>query len=318
MAPELYSASAPGSLMLLGEHAVLRKNQAIVAAINKRITVTVTPQPGDSITIRSSEFAEFNCSLATIAVVEPYKYVLAAILSFHVQLATGFIVDIRAEFAPDLGLGSSAAVSVATVAVFSQWLGLQYSKENIFQHAKKIILAVQGKGSGADLAASIYGGVLHFCTDPFAIEHLPLITELTVVYSGKKLKTTAVLDLVADLATRAPGVTDNIFASINACVTEAVAAFKAHDWPLLGVLWSIQHGLLAALHLSNPLLDSISARLLELGALGAKISGSGLGDCVIAIGKLQASGDALLPEQLLLQGAKPLAVSITATGLQYE
>ena len=58
-------------------------------------------------------------------------------------------------------MGSSAAVTVGTVCVLEQWLSKSYPKKiDLFRLSKKIVLKVQGKASGADVAASIYSGII--------------------------------------------------------------------------------------------------------------------------------------------------------------
>lgn len=317
MALNLYSVSAPGSLMLLGEHAVLRYNEAIVCAIDKRITVKLSPQNNAQVIIRSNEFAELVTTLDEIKNQQPYEYVLAAVLSFRAQLTTGCVIEIASTFSSKVGFGSSAAVTVAVVAVLTKWLGLAWTKPAIFNRAKQIMLTVQGAGSGADLAASIYGGVIHYTMVPFAVEALPLIENITAVYSGSKLATKEVLAMVAKASQVQPELYNHIFQGITVCVKQAVIAIKQQDWVMFGRLCSIQQGFMMALGVSNLLLDTLVGQLKELGGLGAKISGSGLGDCVIGLGAIVHNYFPVDNFQRAC-GVQQLAVQVTELGLSYE
>lgn len=316
MVPKFYSASAPGSLMLFGEHAVLRYNQAIVCAIAQRIEVRLFPQANNNIIINSNEFPEYVTTLENIKVQQPYDYILTAILLVKSQLTQGFNLEINATFAATIGLGSSAAVTVATVAVLRQWLGLPSRKEDIFLQAKEIMLLVQGIGSGADLAASIYGGILHYNREPFAVTSLATIDDMILIYSGSKLKTKEVLKIVEQENAHYPQIFTCIFQGITACVQQAVIAIQEQNWPMLGKLLTIQHGFMQALGVSNVILDQIVSNLLEFGAFGAKISGSGLGDCVIALGKIANNS---FPVNICQkqQGVRQLPVTISDIGLSY-
>lgn len=341
MARELFSASAPGSMMLFGEHAVLRYNQAIVCAIDKRITVTLYPQNSNDIIIRSNAFPELITKIVDLRIQPPYEFVLATILAVKDNLPSGFVVEINSDFSPTVGFGSSAAVTMAMLAVLNKWLGIRNcynllstgekisgksfkadtanitdqltdqiadpitdpitdqltgqiadqiedqltDQQKLLFMAKQVMLAVQGVGSGADLAASVYGGVLHYVREPMAVTSLPTpkIQYLLAVYSGVKLKTKDVLKIVAKEAERFPELYDYIYRAITDCVERAVVAICKSDWELVGKLMSMQHGLMVALGVSNALLDELVWQLRDVGALGAKISGSGLGDCVIGL-----------------------------------
>ena len=108
-------ASAPGSIMITGEHAVVYGHRAIVAAVEQRITADLTPRSDRIVTIRSGIAATLETSLDELAEGGTYKFVLAAIALHRDKLATGFDLSITSEIDPTLGLGSSAAVTVAVI-----------------------------------------------------------------------------------------------------------------------------------------------------------------------------------------------------------
>jgi mevalonate kinase len=304
--------------MLLGEHAVLHYNEAIVCAITERITVKIYPQanPNTQIIIRSNEFTEFTIAIKDLMVKPPYEYVLAALLAFQSKLTTGFIVEINSTFSSKIGFGSSAAVTVAMVAVLAKSIGFTFTKEELFQKAKEVMLRVQGQGSGADLAASIYGGVLYFSREPFSVVTLPIIEKLTAVYSGSKLATKEVLAIVERKNKLYPNIYDSIFRGMTACVNQAVVAIQQTDWKMLGELFSIQQGLLSALGVSTSLLDELVWQAKKNGALGAKISGSGLGDCIIGLGEIPVD---VFPtnEAQRITGVKQFPITFAKMGLLY-
>src|SRR5690606_14865710 len=122
-----FKASAPGSLMVMGEHAVLRHHHAIVAAVDQRIEVRLMPRVDKLFHIYSA-LGECQGSIENVQVTSPFEYVLSVILYHINSLQTGFDLHIHSQFRHDLGLGSSAAVLVATLAVFQQWLYQQKPK----------------------------------------------------------------------------------------------------------------------------------------------------------------------------------------------
>ena len=121
MARASFKASAPGSLMLLGEHAVLHGQPALVCAVNRRIHVSLAPRNDGAIRITSS-LGRYSASIDRIKPAKSFRFVVAAIRRFGRKLTTGFDLRIDSEFSHKIGFGSSAAVTVATLAVLSKWL----------------------------------------------------------------------------------------------------------------------------------------------------------------------------------------------------
>src|SRR5262245_34493681 len=105
-----FEASAPGSLMLFGEYAVLHGHKALVAAVDKRIYVRLTPRQDKIITIKSA-LGEYQTTITKLKAVKPFEYILTALQQF--KLRQGCDLEICSEFSHEVGFGSSAAVSVA-------------------------------------------------------------------------------------------------------------------------------------------------------------------------------------------------------------
>lgn len=307
MAQQLFKASAPGSLMLLGEHAVLHGKQAIVCAINQRLSVSLQPTADKAIAIKDTRLGSLHMSLDQLAIKAPFTHVLQAVLLFKDLLPSGFNLDIDAEFPSNLGFGSSAAVTVATVAVLSAWLD-PCSNDQIFALAQQC----NAGGSGADLAASIYGGSLHYSIQDQVLQKLGTLPPLTAVYCGYKTPTKDVIKIVDSMRYKLPDLYAGIFAAMQECVTQALVAMRQGDWQLLGEIFTKQHYLQAALGTSNSLLDSIVHTLMENTEIyGAKISGAGLGDCVIGLGKLEGQG-------FSMHGYQQMTLMVSDQGLVYE
>ena len=298
MVQPCYKISAPGSLMLMGEHAVLHGKTAIVCAINKRITVTLTPHTADHITIKST-IGEYRATKNTLNITKPFEFVLQAIR--HYQLPSGFDLLIESEFSPTLGLGSSAAVTVATIAAFNKWL---QQPEDLLAQAIKVIHQIQKRGSGADVAASIFGGTLLYRID-HPVEICPHNPPLIALYSGYKTPTAVVIAEVESLRLKYPTLINAVFDLMDHCSQKAAATIRDAHWQQLGEIVNIAQGLMDAIGVNSAKLAELIAQLrTEKTIYGAKISGSGLGDCVIGIGHLTA--------------LTPLDITISKDGLRYE
>ncbi len=281
-------ASAPGSFVVSGEHAVLQGKQAVVAAIASRINVTLTQRHDEKITIHSS-LGQYETQLSTIKIEKPFQYVLAAIHLFLKELKTGFSLEIHSDFSHTLGLGSSAAVTVACAAVLIQFTQQALSLEAIYKKAKAAILLVQPQASCADVAASVFGGLLAYTMAPLRITPIASDPRFHLIYLGYKTATPIVVAQVQSAVKQSPDFFQAIFEAIHCCSQAIAAALEKTDWVEVGQWFTRHQGLQQALGVSCAISEEILLRLRCLPTIyGAKISGSGLGDCILALGDLPA------------------------------
>lgn len=280
---EIITASAPGTLFLMGEHAVLHGQQAIAGAVDKRITVRLESREDKVVKIHSA-LGEYQSALPILADDERFCFVLSAIKSYAETLPSGFILTIESEFSHKVGLGSSAAVTVAVCAVLTQWVHDAANSQQVFEAALKVMRDVQnGRGSGADLAACVYGGLVAYRVAPLRIKPLQSVPRIKLFYAGYKIKTPDVIAHVDALSASQPDIHKQLYQLMGKVTEQAIKAVDEADWLILGSLMNTYQGLMDALGISDEVLASMIYQLREKGALGAKISGSGLGDCVIAL-----------------------------------
>jgi len=278
------TTSAPGSLMLLGEHAVLHGKRALVCAINRRITVRLSRSSESSVRIVSN-LGNYRSPLGDLVDHPSFRFVLQGIKQHRDRIPSGFELRIDSEFSADIGFGSSAAVTVATHAALMQWTNNKAPEhKELFSQSLETVCAVQGRGSGADLAASVFGGVVDYSTAP-EFHRLPVSLPLTAVYCGYKIPTLEVIRKVEQLRTADPDEHERIYSEMDLSVEEAVAALKGNDLPLFGLVLDRNQQLMDKLGVNTPELQEIVTALQYAPNIsGAKISGSGMGDCAIGIG----------------------------------
>ncbi|MBS0349807.1 MAG: mevalonate kinase [Proteobacteria bacterium] len=316
--PLIYTASAPGSLMLFGEHAVLYGKQALCCAVDQRITVTLKPRVDRKIQIQTLQLGAGIFDLDNLEPKAPFEFILTATQQLHEHLPSGFDLSVQADFSSTMGLGSSSAVTVATLGALSQWLGFNFSKEQLFQEAKAVILTVQGVGSGADVAAAVYGGIVAYRINPLSIQSFAVNPDISLVYSGAKVPTRTVIQIVAEKQRANPGYYESLYEQIDGCARQAVQYVKVKNWPDLGRLMTQHHDLQVSLGVSTPLLNELVLAFNQHPEIyGAKISGSGLGDCVIALGKIPEN---TFPanETQEQKGVKQIPVRISPTGYKND
>lgn len=276
--------------MLLGEHAVLHGHKALVCAINRRIMVSLFPLP-DAVVRIDSDLGRYESALDHLEDHPQFRFVLQAIRQHADQLDAGFKLKIESEFSADIGFGSSAAVTVAVHAALLRRLhGETPSRNTLFSQALETIQTVQGRGSGADVAASVFGGVVGYTTRP-EFEPLEISMPITAVYSGRKTPTPEVIRHVDALRTANPEKYERIYAAIDSCVDEAISALRRKDYSAFGVQLNHNQILMDEMGVNTPELQEIVSVLhQEPEVFGAKISGSGLGDCAVAFGYAHADG----------------------------
>ena len=198
------------------------------------------------------------------------------------ELSKGITVTTESDFSAQFGFGSSAAVAVATAQALSGYFQLNLDKKEIFDQAYGAVLDVQGVGSGFDVAASVYGGTIYYVTPGKVIEQvyegdLPMV----VGYTGVKADTPTLVRQVAELKRKEKWV-DSVFGDISDLVDGAKSAFVKKDFVQLGKLMDQNQKLLATLNVSSVELDRLIKAAREVVVYGAKLSGAGGGDCMIA------------------------------------
>ncbi len=285
-------ASAPGKLMLLGEHAVVYGHPCLVTAVNLRVSVQITRTNTAQITITSPTFSQpYSVSVKDLVaaddVPDGVKFVALALKKFwqFADISFGVNIHTGSEFINASGLGSSSAVTVATIKALAAVSGVNLTPTQLFQLSFDTVLAAQyGRASGFDVASAVYGGTIFYQNRgeeirSVAVPNLPLM----IIHSGVKASTTQLVERVAALQRQYPQHVSRIFRGIAALVLDAVPLLEQGNLEALGQLMNFNQGYLNALGVSTGRLEGLVAGALKYGAAGAKISGAGGGDCVIAL-----------------------------------
>ena len=318
------TTSAPGKLMLLGEHAVVYGRPCMVTAAAQRMWVTAESTQDGLVHLCASSLGvdDWIVPMAEVEAANPpvdvrFLHSVVRCLGQQHGLPHGLRVEARSEFSDKLGLGSSAAVTVAAAAALSELLGLYLSKSDLFALGFKAVGAVQGVGSGFDLAATLYGGTLYYRRQGPEIVALSHDSLLVVVgYSGTKADTVSLVHRVAKRRERQMELVEEIFDGMARLVEEGREALLALDWHRLGRAMNLAHSLLDALGVSTPKLSQLVRVAQEAGAYGAKLSGAGGGDCMIAlVGESQRDEVA---KAIQSAGGEVVSVQTGAPGVRKE
>ncbi|MCV6590641.1 MAG: mevalonate kinase [Marinobacterium sp.] len=304
--------SVPGSIMLMGEHAVLFGHRALACAVDKYIHLWLETR-SDGLVVIDSALAHYCAPLNDLADEPALSFVLAAIVQQQSALLSqqpgGFSVRIESEFSHTVGLGSSAAVTVATVAALRYLLQSGPDRALLLNEALSVVHQVQGRGSGTDLAASIYGGLIGYTVEPRQVKRLPGLPPIALYYAGYKTRTPDVLRKVEDSSRSQTALYAELYHLMHQTTAAAETAIEDQDWLELGKLMNIYQGLMDALGVCDATIADMIYRLRRApDVVGSKISGSGLGDCVIALGAHQAPD---MPYEAIAVAVSPAGVELT-------
>ncbi len=296
------TVSAPGKLMLYGEHSVVYDRPCIVTAVDQRMKATLERLDEDFFILNAPDVDIKNYKkpmkdLGKGDIPKGAKFVELAVLNFisKYPFKGGIKVTTKSEFSSKYGFGSSSASTVCTIFGLSQMLSKSISSKQIFEISYKTVLDVQGKGSGFDVAAAIYGGTIYYWTGGKIIKPINAKgMDLIVGYSGKKIDTVAMIDKVKKLSDKYPKVVDGIYDSITKIVENVNKILKPfglaqggqaqndRKWEALGELMNFNHGYLESLGVSDVKLSEMLYAAKNARAYGAKMS-SGGGDSMIAL-----------------------------------
>lgn len=315
--------SAPGKLMILGEHAVVYGRPCLVTAISQRIKIRAVrlKQPVVKIDAPDVNLLGYEKRVAELgkgAVNKGAKFIETAAANFFEKypVAGGAKLETVSDFFPKFGLGSSSSVIVCAIKSLSDLFDVGLDSREIFDLSYRTILDIQGKGSGFDVAAAVYGGTLYFVSggkiiEPIAIETLPLI----VGYSGVKADTVTLIEQVAQKAKIYPRIINGVYDQIAAIVENGKIALKNENWDALGDLMNFNQGYLESLGVGTKKLSDMVWAAIDAGARGAKISGAGGGDCIVA---LAGGTRAAVESAIEAAGGEIIKVEMNAPGVKVE
>jgi mevalonate kinase len=249
--------SAPGKVFLFGEHAVVYGKPGIAMAIKPRVFVTVrnTKRPQRA----KSPYID-GC--------------------FEAMGVLGSVY-INSQIPSSSGLGSSAAVTVATLSAINDEFSLHKTREDIADMAFEIEKKVQkGRASPTDTTVSMYGGIV-LITGGSRRRLPPQNMHLVIGDSLVSHSTAKMVELVGDLKKKHPGIVDPILDAIQGVSMSAI--HHLNNPKELGRYMDMNHALLEALGVGHPQLSRIVLVARAHGAFGAKITGAGGGGCMIAL-----------------------------------
>jgi mevalonate kinase len=303
--------SAPGKMILFGEHAVVFGKPALALAIDLRITSSV--KPSDQYSVNGHAMKKKHHAYISASLDEAWD-------------GPPINIDTNSEIPSGSGLGSSAAVTVSCIAAMTSAKG-KLDIEKIAKRAFEVENAVQGSASPTDTSTSAHGfGVL---VSPDKLDNLLWTIEkggrvwnihhcdvpplkFVVGYTGIHAATGPLVASVRKLVDSSDEAKRTI-ARIGEIVFEGVDAASKNDKNRLGALMSENHGLLNQLGVGHPSLENLVNACKPL-SYGTKLTGAGGGGSMIAL----TDEPDKVAKAISDAGGTPIVVEVGCEGVRME
>ena len=309
------TASAPGKIILFGEHAVVYGRPAIAAPVSQvRATAVVENSSVPGIRLIAPDLGQ-----EMMLTEAPPGHPIAAVIR-QFELAAGLpalphlTITVTSDIPIASGLGSGAAITAAVIRALCRHLGLDdyLTPAWISAQTYEVEKIHHGTPSGIDNTVVSWEMPVYFARrkpqnqiETFtAAAPLHLLVADTAVSSSTK-------EVVGDVRRRWEADPDTFNAIFDGCGRIARAARQAieqGDLTTIGRLMNENHQLLQEMTVSCPELDRLVTAAQQAGALGAKLSGAGRGGNMIALVTSETAG--AVTNALRSAGARAILTSI--------
>ena len=302
-------ASAPGKIILFGEHAVVYGRPALavpVTQVHADVDVQASSRPG--IWIEAPE-GDLHAELNTLPSDHPVASVIHNFL-FLWRVSPFPNLDIRIDSTIPVasGLGSGAAVTVALTRALASHLEHSITDEEVNAFAYEIEKLHHGTPSGIDNTVITYASPVYFIKGK-PIETFRVGKPFTIVIgdTGIHAPTKESVGDVRKLWEVNGPQWENVFDRVGEIARTAREVIEKGDTDKMGQLMDQNHALLQEMTVSSRELDTLVAAARQAGALGAKMSGGGRGGNMIALVPPELAGR--VSESLLQAGAQSVIIT---------
>jgi len=281
-------ASAPGKIILFGEHFVVYGIRAILCSIDKRITATSQFLDEKIVRVRSS-LGVSEVELDSLNNLEnrqqkfmrPFFYIVKKAFEEN-STVKGIEIILESEIPAGVGLGSSSAACVAVTASVNGLFN-KLSKDEIVKRAIQAERTIFEQNSGADSSVSTFGGLMSYDLKN-GFQNIPSRNDLSFIISNSAQihDTQDVVRQVRNFKEKNEDIFKILCEHEIEIVNNATTALKENDLNKLGLLMVKNQELLQQIGISTEKIDLL-VREATRTSYGAKITGAGGGGCIISL-----------------------------------
>ena len=282
------TSTAPGKIIIFGEHAVVYGRPAIAVPVNQvraRAAIKAEPKKPPGEVFIDAPNINLKASLAGLPEEHPIKQSINGVKSFlGISSLPACTVRITSTIPVSAGMGSGAAVSVAVIRALSSFLGHPLADEMVSKLVYEVEKIHHGTPSGIDNTVITYAQPVYFVQGE-PIETLLINKPITLVV-GDTGTSSSTADTVSDVQHAWEGDQTRYEAYFNRIAEiskNARIIIERGNPAALGPLMDLNHQLLIEVGVSSPELDYLVETARKAGALGAKLSGGGRGGNMIAL-----------------------------------
>lgn len=281
-------ASAPGKIILFGEHFVVYGMKAVLCSIDKRITATAQFIDEKVIRVRSSlGESEINIDSSNNLekvqqkFMKPFFYVVQKAIKEN-SSKSGIELVLESEIPTGVGLGSSSAACVAATASVNG-LFCKLSRNEVMKIAVQAERTIFEQNSGADSSVSTFGGLVSYDLKN-GFENISSRNNLSFIISNSAQvhNTQDVVRQVRNFKEKNNDLFDKLCKLEIDIVNNAMSSLRENDLNKLGSLMLKNHDLLKQIGISTEKIDLLVEEAKKT-SYGAKITGAGGGGCIISL-----------------------------------
>lgn len=276
-----FEGSAHAKAILFGEHAVVYGAPAIAVPIHELAAEARVESAAEGLRIESELFS--GDVSAAPSCLQPVVTAIHAALAYSGASDAAIRVQILSAIPHSRGLGSSAAVAAAVARGVTNWAGVKLTTAGLYDIVQQAERIAHGNPSGLDARAVTSEGAIRF--DFGAISPVRIGSPLSFVLadSGIAGSTAEAVGAVRLRRERNPEAMEALLARLASIAEGAIDDLASGDRVAIGERMREAHEVLHAIGVSSDVLDGLVAAANEAGSLGAKLTGGGLGGCIIAL-----------------------------------
>ena len=275
------SFTAPGKIILFGEHAVVYGKPAIAIPVSG-MRASAWSEPGEGkLTINALDLDE-KIGLENKA--SQFSLLAQALLAKTKQKEPNLTINLTSELPQGSGMGSSAATSTAVCKALSNYLGVNLEKNQISELVFDAEKIVHGTPSGIDNTVVAYESPVYFIKGekPKTFDSGRTFY-LVIGDTGVEASTKETVSNVRQQRRKEPNLINGYFDEIANVTKGGRRAIEEGNKEAVGELMNKNHELLNKIGVGHPLLEKLVNLTLDAGALGAKLTGGGGGGNMVAL-----------------------------------